>query len=275
MLNAVPGDHGVVQVAGEADTSKVKTVTAPREGRTVRILTAALLAAVALIATGERAASNDGSDFYNFWGVSAAMRLSGGGVGLPWTNGPEYLATLKARAATGGDAKFRSAGEYWSTSDYTGSPLLYTIFAAFPLNYTLSLAIFQLLQLVAYLGTFMLLGRAYGLDPFVATCLALVALISYQPVLSDLRVANLGCLQFAILGALVVGARKLKRVRAPRGRVALGWRNASVAGNADEQHEGRDSLARERTQAKQNPREPVFSAQRFIPATVAAIARRT
>jgi hypothetical protein len=194
----------------------------PRERRTIQILVLLLLAAVSLISTVQRAAANDGIDFYNLWGVPAALRLSGRGIGSPYTDGAEYLATLKSRAATAGDAKFASAGDYWKASDYTGSPLLYAAFGAFPLNYTRSLAVFQLLQLVAFLATCILLGRLYELDLVAVSCLALVCLMGYQPVLSDLRVANLGCVQFGLLGGLLAWARALPRVRSQGRRVVLG-----------------------------------------------------
>jgi len=68
-----------------------------------------------------------------------------------------------------------------------------------------------------------LLGSLYRFDPFYPLCFALISLLLYQPLLSDLRVGNLGCLQLAALAALTGLAGALPRVP------ALAWRAGLAA----------------------------------------------
>jgi hypothetical protein len=188
----------------------------------MRLLIIVLLAAVALMSTAERARSNDGIDFFNFWGVPAALRLADHGLGSPYREGAEYLTLLKAHAAAADDPKLASAAQAWAAPDFTATPLLYTVFATFPRDYAASIGVFQLLQVVVFILTCLLLGRKYGLDYTVSFALALVLLLSYQPLLADLRVANLGCLQFGILGGTVVASHRLLPAEDRSRRVALG-----------------------------------------------------
>jgi hypothetical protein len=54
------------------------------------------------------------------------------------------------------------------------------------------------------------LGYLCGIDLFSASCLALASLIAYQPFVSDLRVANLGSLQFALFVGVLAWSRALR-----------------------------------------------------------------
>jgi hypothetical protein len=162
-----------------------------------------------------------GVDFYNFWGVPVAMRLTGGALGPPYRNGERYLAVLKDYGGTVGQPRLKAAQRFWSGPDYTGSPLLYRVFGVVSDDYTLALGAFRTLQIIAFLAAALFLGYLYRLDPFHSLSFALICLLLYQPLLSDLRVANLGSLQFAALAALTGVAQALPRVRAFGRRAAL------------------------------------------------------
>lgn len=132
---AVHSPHRTSPVADAVAADAVSV----RSPRAIQLLIVALLAAVALMSTAERARTNDGVDSFNLWGVPEV--LTDHGLGTPYHEGQEYLVELKAHAAAAGDAKLVSAGEYWHTPDFTASPLLYTVFAVFSVDYGTSLEV--------------------------------------------------------------------------------------------------------------------------------------
>lgn len=192
---------------------------APRASRTIQILVVLLLAGPTLVATAQRIASNIGLDFYNFWGVSAALRTGDGHIGDPYENGTRYLDRIRQVVASSGDDKLQAVSREWSAPDFTGSPLLYTIFGAVSREYTGALSAFQVMQVIAFLASCLFLAHIYRFGLFSGACLALISLIGYQPFVADLRVANLGCLQLALLAALLACARMLHE--RPHGRRGL------------------------------------------------------
>ena len=163
-----------------------------------------------------------GIDFYHFWGVPVAKRLAGGALGPPYRHGARYVDTLAEYAAKANDSKLTEARSVWTRPDFTGSPLLYTAFAVVSSSYTGSLVAFQTLQLSLFLGSFLLLGVLYRLDPFHLTCLALLSVLFYQPLLSDVRVANLGCFQLAAFTGLALLAGAVARAPGFAWRATLG-----------------------------------------------------
>ena len=188
----------------------------------LRILIVAMLGFLVLSQSLARFSETVGIDFYQFWGVPAAMRLTGQTLGSPYIHAPRYRAVLNEYAATANQPKLRLAHRSWSGPDYTGTPLLYLVFALASNDYAFSLGLFHSLQILAFLGACLLLGSLYRLDRFSLLCFALVCLVAYQPLLSDLRVGNLGCLQLAVLTVLLGLATALPTVPAFAGRVGLG-----------------------------------------------------
>lgn len=191
----------------------------PPHALTVVILV--MLASVTVLQSAPRFMEASGVDFYHFWGVPVARRLTLG-LGAPYREGARYAAVLKDYAATVNQPKLAFAVRFWSSPDFTATPLLYTVFAAVSNDYTFSLRVFQVLQLASLLGGFLLLGRLFRLDRFRVLCLALLCVLFYQPVMSDLRVVNLGSLQFVYLAAVVGLASALSRVSSFGPRAALG-----------------------------------------------------
>jgi glycosyl transferase family 87 len=163
-----------------------------------------------------------GVDFYNFWGVPVALRLTDHTLGSPYTNGQRYHAVLKDYAATANQPKLRSASRFWGGPDYTGSPLLYWVFTLVSSDYTFSLGVFQTLQILSFLGACLLVGSLHRWNPFSLLCLALLCLLIYQPLLSDLRVGNLGCWQLVVLAGVMGLASALPRVSSFGPRAGLG-----------------------------------------------------
>lgn len=172
----------------------------------VPILILLMLTSLAAPQLVGRVSESIGVDFYNFWGVPVALRLTGDTLGSPYTNGQRYHAVLKEYAATANQPKLRSASRFWSGPDFTGSPLLYSVFTLVSSDYTFSLGVFQTLQILTFLGACLLVGSLHRWNPFPLLCLALLCLLIYQPLLSDLRVGNLGSWQLAALAAAVATA---------------------------------------------------------------------
>ena len=187
----------------------------------VPILIAIMLASLALPQAVTRFSETIGLDFYHFWGVPVAQRLTGHALGAPYGQGERYQATLKQYATTINQPRIHAAQRFWTDPDFTGSPLLYEMFGVVSDDYTFSLAVFRGSQIVAFVGACVLLGVLYGFDLFYPVCFALISLLLYQPLLSDLRVANVGCLQLGAVAAVTGLASLLPRVPASRWRDGL------------------------------------------------------
>lgn len=194
----------------------------PRRPGALSALIVLILLSLALSQSVEQIRSTNGIDFYQYWGVPVALRLAGDTLGPPYTNGWRYTDTLTAYAATVDDPKLKAANRFWKGPDFAASPLLYTAFTWVSSSYTVSLIAFQTLQFVLFLGSFLLLGYLSRLDPLCLACLALLLVLCYQPLLSDVRVANLGCWQLASLTGLLVLAGAAARAASFNRRATLG-----------------------------------------------------
>jgi hypothetical protein len=179
----------------------------------VPILVLVLLASFALPQTIAGFASAIGIDFYHFWGVPVAMRLTGHTLGGPYRQGERYESVLRGYASTVAEPRLRSVQRFWAAPDFTATPLLYQAFGVVSDDYSFSLAVFRGLQVVSFLAACLLLGYLDRFDAFLLLCLALISLVLYQPLLSDLRVANLGCLQLAALAGAAALASAVARAR--------------------------------------------------------------
>lgn len=213
--------HELVEAKETRLLSAVMREGLRRRGAIAPVLICVMLASLALSQTVATVSGTIGIDFYQFWGVPVAMRVSGHVLGPPYTDGRRYQQVLEAHAAGANQPALRAAQRFWSGPDFAGSPLLYVAFTPVSNDYALSLRLFQMLQVLAFLGACLFLGHLYRLDPFSSVCFALVGLLFYQPLLSDLRVANLGCVQLAILAASLGLASTLPRVTSFARRAAL------------------------------------------------------
>ena len=152
--------------------------------------------------------------------MPVALRLTDHTLGSPYTNGQRYHAALKDYAATANQPKLRAVSRFWSGPDFTGSPLLYWVFRPVSSDYTFSLRVFQTLQILSFLGA--LLSAPYLDGISSPCCLALLCLRTIKPLLSDLRVGNLGCWQLVVLAGVMGLASALPRVSSFSPRAGLG-----------------------------------------------------
>ncbi len=186
----------------------------PKKSAALPILIVVILAAAVLSQPVPRVFEAIGIDFYNFWGVPVALRLTGHTLDSPYTQGPRYSEVLKQYAATANQPKLTAAARFWAGPDYTASPLLYAAFAVVSSDYAASLQAFQIVQMLSFVAAFLLLGHVYRVGVLHLLFLTLLCFVSYQPLLSDLRVGNLGCLQFLYLTVVLYLASALPRVTA-------------------------------------------------------------
>jgi hypothetical protein len=185
------------------------------------ILVIVMLAAASLTQVSTRFAEAPGIDFFYFWAMPTAARLGGHTLGSPYTNTVQYRATLQSHVAASGDPALHAVNRFWSGAPRpSASPLFYTAFAP-PLEYSTALRIFRVLQVGAFVGGCVLVGAMYGVGWLPALGLGLVSMLISQPVLSDLRVGNVGTLQFAALAGLLWLASLLPRMRGFGIRAAL------------------------------------------------------
>jgi hypothetical protein len=170
-----------------------------------------------------RSSERIGIDFFQFWSVPTAIRLTGQTLGTPYAEGRRYHTAIREYASASDQRKLRLASRFWAGPDFAGSPLLYTVFSLLTSNdYAASLGVFQVLQVVAFVGASLLLGWLFRFDPLAMFCMPLVCLAFFQPLLSDLRVANLGSMQFALVAGLLALAIALPRVSSFALRAGLG-----------------------------------------------------
>ena len=203
-----------------AESAAEQPPAPPRAKRLIQMLILVMLAAPTLISTADRIRTGYGFDFYNFWGVTVARRSEGPALGDPYRNGADYLAKVKQVGTANDTAKLGVAAGYWNRPDYTATPLLYMVFGLVPRDFDVALVVYQTVQVAAFVVAWLVLGYLCGIDLFSASYLALASLIAYQPFVSDLRVANLGSVQFVVLVGVLAGARGCATTTAERRRPA-------------------------------------------------------
>jgi hypothetical protein len=149
-------------------------------------------------------------DFYQYWAVAAAPRLSDQALGSPYTNHRTYTAVLRDYAARPDQTHLRVRGQALGATGFTATPFLYVLFATFPADYTLALALFHVLQVVLFVSAVIFLGVLEGYERFPLLCLAFLLVLGSGPFSSDIRLGNLGCFQLAVLTVLLVLAVRLR-----------------------------------------------------------------
>ncbi len=154
-------------------------------------------------------------DFYQYWGVGAVRRMSPEPLGSPYRDPRSYHAVLNRYAANAGHPKLETLSRAVRQPGLTATPFTYLLFTGFPAEYTVAAGVFHVLQVAAFLGGMIVLGVLYGYAPFPLLCLAGLLLLAAGPVSSDLRVGNIGCLQFAALAGCLALALRLGRAARP------------------------------------------------------------
>jgi hypothetical protein len=159
---------------------------------------AAVVLLLALLAAKMYAVSvfdQPGIDFYHFWGVPTALKLSGHRLSSPYRQRDQYAEILNEHAGAGpGDRLLARANRERRSLDLTGSPLVYTAFAVLPQDYSTALGLFRGVMVVAFLATTALLGTLYRHEPFLAATLGLALLITADPYKNDLSLGNINIL---------------------------------------------------------------------------------
>jgi hypothetical protein len=143
-------------------------------------------------------------DFFQYWGVSNARRLSAEVLGTPYTDGLQYRAVLIDYATRAGHPRLKPPG-------FTATPFAYTLFAMLPENYARAALLYHALQILLFLGALVLVGGIYGYPLFTLLCLALLLAIGSGPLSSDLRLGNIGAFQLFSLALILALHERLRQ----------------------------------------------------------------
>jgi hypothetical protein len=185
------------------------------------ILVSVLLAFSALAVSIGNFRESAGVDFYQYWGVAKAQKWRGGKLKSPYVEPAQYAAVLNAHADGSSDSRLKKANQSRRELELAQTPLCYTIFAFLPANYSLAFGIFQATQIILLLAATIMLGLSFSGNRTGLLPLALLLLIFYQPLLSDLRVGNLNSIQLFALVLLTFFADRV--LAGPSGRNPLGY----------------------------------------------------
>ena len=152
-----------------------------------------------------------GMDFYQFWvGARVAGRADVPHFYDEATRiriGEEYVARARNEEPS---QKRIAVAQYRQHMESFGTPLLYAIFFPFHGTYERDLLLYSLLLLAALVVAIPLLGRISGLaTPEWLLVLALLTL-AFEPLRSDVRVANINCILLLLL-ALAAWSLRTKR----------------------------------------------------------------
>lgn len=157
-----------------------------------------------------------GLDFYHFWGVPTALKLSGHKLGSPYPQSAQYAQILNEHAGTvPGDTKLARANLERRQLDLTGSPLLYMAFTVLPLDYSTALSLFRIFMLIVFLVSIATLGALYRYDAFLSATLALALLTVADPFKNDLSLGNINILLLCGLAGSLAAIHSLP-ARPPR-----------------------------------------------------------
>jgi hypothetical protein len=181
----------------------------------------ALILVIAGLATQWRYGNRSvGIDFYQFWLGGQAVR-EGQAANLYSDAGRQALAADGQRRATLPDAGLRLqlAARVRSRVETFSTPLLYSAFALLGRGYETSFQAYRALSLLAVSISILLLGRSARLRVSWSLFLLAFVLFFYEPLASEVRVANVNAMQLLMLAA---GIALLSMPGAPRIDVAAG-----------------------------------------------------
>jgi hypothetical protein len=154
-------------------------------------------------------------DFFQYWGVGAARRMASEPLGTPYRDVRAYWTVLNTYTTGTGVPKLDALNRAASKPGFTATPLTYTVFSVFPAEYTVAAAVYHVVQLLAFVGGVLVLGLVHRFALFPLLCLACLLVLGSGPVSSDLRVGNIGCLQFAALAGCLAVAERLRQTPRP------------------------------------------------------------
>lgn len=182
----------------------------------IKILIVILLAVISTIATIERFKVSTGVDFYQYWGVGKAQKWSFGTLKSPSAAQEQYAEVLNYHAARSSDARLRRVSELRHKLELLQTPLCYSLFTPFPTNYSLAFGIFQIIQIILFLSAIVMLSAVHYGNWLRLLSLALLLLIFYRSLASDLNVGNLNCVQLFGFASLLVLADRFLTQRSTR-----------------------------------------------------------
>jgi hypothetical protein len=171
------------------------------------ICVALALAAVLAVKTAGAFPSQAGVDFYQFWGVPLAKRISAA-TQSPYVDPQGYARVLNAISDASSSPKLHDANEFRRALEPMGTPFLYASFAIFPADYDRAMIVYaSLLYLAAGAGVYVL-ARLRGVPRWPALWIAILVELTFRPFLLDVNVANVNSLQLASLAVLLYVAAK-------------------------------------------------------------------
>lgn len=165
------------------------------------------LAAVLLVASvhecWKRVDASTGIDFYHFWLVPKLVDLTGAEE-IYSSEGRIRLgeAGFQAARAEATSVRRYQAAQYFRVLQPTATPWLYTVSRLWSLDdYDSGYLLFQLLSTALFLAGAWVFARAEGLRPAVSMLLLACFLAFFEPMRSDVVVANVNRLLVGLLGA--------------------------------------------------------------------------
>jgi hypothetical protein len=179
-----------------------------------------LLAIWVVVSSAENFHTNTGIDFFQYWGVSKAQQWSRVELNSPYVEEAQYANFLRAWAEGSSDDRLKAVSQGRANFEFSQTPFCYSVFAFLPEDYSLAFGIFQVLQIILFIGAIVILGRTLHWNWTELLSLAFLLSMLYEPLLSDLRVGNLNSGQFFGLTLLTALAQRLPQV--PSGFRRLG-----------------------------------------------------
>ena len=162
-----------------------------------------VVAGFSLLRAWEYAEPSAGIDFYQFW-LAGQELASSESPRLYRTDGHESLGVESvARAQQSPEhGRTRKASAHWGTNLLlTGSPLLYSLFALTGSgDYDRDLRRYEVFALMAGAGSCLVLCHLFGYSRVRSLVALILVLLAYEPLYSDMRVANVNRLQLLVVG---------------------------------------------------------------------------
>jgi hypothetical protein len=168
----------------------------------IQIVIVVLLACLTGIVTIGRFQVAKGKDFYQYWGVSKAQEWSSSPLKSPSAEQDKYAEVLNAHVAGSSDLRLVMANKIRRHLQLLQTPLCYSIFMLLPENFSLAFGIFQIIQVILFLSSLVLLSGLYYGNWVRLLPWGFLLIIFYWPLGVDLEVGNLNCLHlfgFALL----------------------------------------------------------------------------
>jgi hypothetical protein len=170
-----------------------------RDTATLLLLVAVLCGLTAAWASNERSA---GVDFYQFWVVGQALGQPEVGNVYADAERRRIGATFLEQARAGDTPRQLAVAEMRQVLETYSTPFLYATFRFFSTgDYETDYRNYRLIQLVLLAAALATLCRVLGY-PLPALLAAILAFaVWFEPVVSDMRVGNVNCIQLAVLAA--------------------------------------------------------------------------